>query len=312
MRLFKVLFFVLVLSISSYSQSSSSAARRIISGTADPSTCQPTGSNIFYRSDLGILKVCTATNTFTALTSSASTSLQTITINGITAGPTDGLILQNTTPAINGTQQVSPALSFIGQGFQTGTSTSQQVKWAIDNVPLQSAGANPTDYLRFSENVNGGGLVEAFTVTRLSAGQYSFGFLGHNNASNPNFYTNGTFLVVNANAVGNGQLYLNFDNVSGIVDVRSPIAFQKTITTAGTTGAQTISKTTGSVNFAAAATSLVVTNTLVSTTSIILCTVGTNDSTMKSVQCVAAAGSFTIFANAAATAETRVNFLVSN
>lgn len=88
--------------------------------------------------------------------------------------------------------------------------------------------------------------------------------------------------------------------------------FDKTITAGGTTGAQTINKTAGSVNFAAAATSLVVTNNLVSTSSVILCTVGTNDSTMKSVACVAGAGSFTMNANAAATAETRVNFLVIN
>ncbi len=86
----------------------------------------------------------------------------------------------------------------------------------------------------------------------------------------------------------------------------------KTVTAGGTTGAQTISKPTGTVNFAAAATSLVVTNTLVTANSIIQCTVGTNDATMKSVQAVAAAGSFTIHANAAATAETRVNFLVTN
>jgi hypothetical protein len=83
-----------------------------------------------------------------------------------------------------------------------------------------------------------------------------------------------------------------------------------TITAGGTTGAQTINKPSGSVNFAAAATSLVVTNSLVTTSSVILCTVATNDATMKTVLCVAAAGSFTIFANAAATAETRVNFLV--
>jgi Pectate lyase superfamily protein len=90
------------------------------------------------------------------------------------------------------------------------------------------------------------------------------------------------------------------------------VALLKTITAGGTTGAQTINNPSGSVNFAAAATSLVVTNSLVSTSSVILCTVGTNDTTMKSALAVAAAGSFTIFANAAATAETRVNFLVFN
>ena len=88
--------------------------------------------------------------------------------------------------------------------------------------------------------------------------------------------------------------------------------FNKTVTAGGTTGAQTISKNAGTVNFAAAATSLVVTNTLVTTSSIIICTVGTNDTTMKSALAVAAAGSFTIYSNAAATAETRVNFIVIN
>jgi len=88
--------------------------------------------------------------------------------------------------------------------------------------------------------------------------------------------------------------------------------FDKTVTAAGTTGARTISKNAGSVNFAAAATSLVVTNSLVTTSSIIVATVATNDATMNSVQVVAAAGSFTLYSNAAATAETRVNFLVIN
>lgn len=90
------------------------------------------------------------------------------------------------------------------------------------------------------------------------------------------------------------------------------VILDKTITAAATTGAQTINKTTGSVNFAAAATSLVVTNSLVTANSIIIATVATNDATMTSVQAVAASGSFTLYANAAATAETRVNFIVTN
>jgi hypothetical protein len=66
------------------------------------------------------------------------------------------------------------------------------------------------------------------------------------------------------------------------------------------------------VNFAAAATSLVVTNSFVDANSVIIATVGTNDVTMTSVQAVAGAGSFTLYANAAATAETRVNWFVAN
>jgi hypothetical protein len=88
--------------------------------------------------------------------------------------------------------------------------------------------------------------------------------------------------------------------------------FDKTVTAAGTTGARTISKNAGTVNFAAGATALVVTNTLVTVNSIVVATVAGNDATMKSVQAVAAAGSITLYANAAATAETRVNFIVIN
>lgn len=97
-----------------------------------------------------------------------------------------------------------------------------------------------------------------------------------------------------------------------IVTAAGDLQVQKTITAGGTTGAQTINKPHGSVNFAAAATSLVVTNSLVSTNSVITATVATNDATMKTVLVVAGSGSFTIHANAAATAETRVNFKVWN
>lgn len=86
----------------------------------------------------------------------------------------------------------------------------------------------------------------------------------------------------------------------------------KTITAGGTTGAQTINKPQGSVNFAASAASLVVTNSLVTTSSVIVASVATNDATMKDVQAVAGSGSFTLYPNAVPTAETRVNFIVFN
>lgn len=101
-------------------------------------------------------------------------------------------------------------------------------------------------------------------------------------------------------------------DATGTVLLDTLFNLSKTVTAGGTTGAQTINKPAGSVNFAAAATSLVVTNSLVTTSSVILCTVATNDTTLKSVQCVAGSGSFTIFGSAAATAETRVNFVVIN
>ena len=108
-------------------------------------------------------------------------------------------------------------------------------------------------------------------------------------------------------AIGNGTQF----DISGGISV-AQIILDKTITAAGTTGAQTINKSSGAVNFAAAATSLVVTNSFCTVNSVIQCTVGTNDTTLKSVAAVAAAGSFTMHANAAATAETRVFFSITN
>ena len=90
------------------------------------------------------------------------------------------------------------------------------------------------------------------------------------------------------------------------------ISYPTTVTAGGTTGAQTINKLTGTVNFAAAATSLVVTNSLVTTGSIVLCVIRTNDATAVIKNVVPAAGSFTINLNAAATAETSVGFIVIN
>lgn len=90
------------------------------------------------------------------------------------------------------------------------------------------------------------------------------------------------------------------------------IVLPTTVTAGGTTGAQTINKTSGTVNFAATATSLVVTNSLVTTTSIVLAIVRTNDATAIVKNVVPSAGSFAINLNAAATAETSVGFVVIN
>lgn len=86
----------------------------------------------------------------------------------------------------------------------------------------------------------------------------------------------------------------------------------RTVTAGGTTGAQTIDKPAGTVNFAAGASSLVVTNSLVTANSIVFAVVRTNDSTALIKNVVPAAGSFTIRLNANATAETSVGFWVTN
>lgn len=88
--------------------------------------------------------------------------------------------------------------------------------------------------------------------------------------------------------------------------------FYRTNTAAGTTGAQTIDKPAGSVNIAAGQTTLVVTNTMCLATSNVFAAVQTNDTTAVLKNVVPAAGSFTITLTAAATAETRIAFWVTN
>lgn len=85
-----------------------------------------------------------------------------------------------------------------------------------------------------------------------------------------------------------------------------------TVTTGGTTGAQTINKMSGTVNFAAAASSLTVTCSKVSSTSLVFAVVRTNDTTAAIKNVVPSNGSFIITLTAAATAETSVGFFIVN
>lgn len=90
------------------------------------------------------------------------------------------------------------------------------------------------------------------------------------------------------------------------------IQFPATNTATGTTGNQTINKTSGTVNIAAAGTTVTVTNNLVTTSSIVFAVIRTNDATATIKNVVPASGSFTINLNAATTAETSIGFFVIN
>lgn len=101
---------------------------------------------------------------------------------------------------------------------------------------------------------------------------------------------------------------------SSILDygTANELKFPVTITAGGTTGNQTINKISGTVNFAAAATSLTVTNSAVHANSIVVAVVRTNDATAAIKNVVPSSGSFVIRLSAAATAETSVGFFVFN
>jgi hypothetical protein len=96
------------------------------------------------------------------------------------------------------------------------------------------------------------------------------------------------------------------------VDNSGKITFDSTITAGGTTGNQTINKPSGTVNIAAAGTDVTVTNNLVTTSSIVMAVVRTNDTTAYIKNVVPSAGSFVIKLGAAATAEVSIGFIVNN
>lgn len=111
----------------------------------------------------------------------------------------------------------------------------------------------------------------------------------------------------NSPAGGAAYVQLQGGNGSSNVDgVRSTelggLGLPGTITAGGTTGARTIDKPIGQVNFAAAATSLVVTNSLATAPAnyIVIATPQANDSTGRVIGVVKGTGSFTIHCTAPA------------
>lgn len=89
------------------------------------------------------------------------------------------------------------------------------------------------------------------------------------------------------------------------------LAFPTTITAGGTTGNQTINKQSGTVNIAAAGTTVTVTNSLVTTSSIVMAVIRTADATARLTNVVPGTGSFVINI-VAATAEVSIGFVVLN
>lgn len=99
---------------------------------------------------------------------------------------------------------------------------------------------------------------------------------------------------------------------AGNIKTFGKIVYDATLTATGTTGNQTINKPAGTVNIAASGTSVVVTNNLITTSSLVRAWVMTNDANKSYVYAVVpASGSATIYVTAPA-AEIKVGFVVEN
>lgn len=116
--------------------------------------------------------------------------------------------------------------------------------------------------------------------------------------------TDNTYVINCTNhAQTRSLLYVRSDGVIGI---------DATNTAPGTTGAQTINKAAGKVNFAAAATSLTVTNAICQTSSIPFCSLLTDDATARLGAVVPGNGNFVIHMEVAPTAEVAVGWWIIN
>lgn len=120
------------------------------------------------------------------------------------------------------------------------------------------------------------------------------------------------FDVAQVHSINWSTRVISDSNGDSIIDYSSPGVIKVPTTTSVGTGNKTINQISGTVNFAAAASTLTVTNSLVTSTSLIFATVRTNDTTALIKNVVSTSGSFVITLNAPATATTSVGFFVLN
>jgi hypothetical protein len=144
--------------------------------TAKPTTLAGYGIAAITKADVGLSLVeNTALSTWagsaniTTLGTIASLAaiLGTIQKDAIAATSTDGLVLQNTTPATAGVPvQQSPRLRFRSHVWNTTTPADNVNDWMIESLP--TTGATPAGLLKIGQSLNGGAVT--FPLTLSSAG----------------------------------------------------------------------------------------------------------------------------------------------
>lgn len=137
---------------------------------------------------------------------------------GVTQSATKGILLINNTAAVNGTQQMSPALFFQGRVFNTSGSTETPVAFKIDVLPVQAATGSATWQLATS--INGGAFTNKITVS--SSGTTTFGSGGSNvilgNSGDAFALTlSASTQISNSNTIGSQFTYRTTNGGSNVV-----------------------------------------------------------------------------------------------
>jgi hypothetical protein len=234
---------------------------------------------------------------------------------GTTSG-TSSFLVQNSTPTElfrikdNGDTNIGTGLNWDNVNNRLG------IGGAAASVPLYVYGSIYTDGITSraqtstSASFSGGTIVlNASGTVGVRVGSQGTFIGGTNTTTTSNCEIRGRSAVAGATA-----LVVRNSTPTDILKIENDgkNTYWATNTASGTTGAQTINRPSGTVNFAAAASALTVTNALCTTSSIVFATVRTNDTTAYIKNVVPGAGSFTINLGAAANAETSVGFWIIN
>ena len=253
-----------------------------------------------------------------------------------------GLALVNDTASTSGaTVQDSDALTIEAHAWDTAPGQDDKWQWKI--YADSTSGTTSTNTLEFVSMKSPNGVdaapVRAMYLTSsggmVLADNLSTGYIaavtdgikigGAGATSNIRYYSaNATGIIQCSGSVaGTYVAGLDLGATDGVVKVTDGntgygqletggFILDRTITPALTTGDQTINKVAGTVNIAALGTTVTVTNSLVTATSIVLCTLRTADATAWIKNVVPGAGSFIINLGAGATAEVSIGFVVTN
>ena len=281
----------------------------------------------------------TSATTSLKIQNSSSSDLLTITDDGISAFGNKIHVLQSSVAVTSMVTAISTG-SFIGGKLGGGQEVGVLVGGESNGFGyLQGRYVNTAEQIRMQLFGNGVSIGSSSGTGWLSVGSlnqvatsrfgvpieptasanYGLVSLGSGafNGSTAGFFTgaaSGTAIAVNLASGATSDL-LNLQ-VAGVgkfkVSSAGKPSYETTNTPSGTTGNQTINKPSGTVNIAAAGTTITVTNSLVSAASIVMAVVRTNDTTAYIKNVVPSAGSFVITLGAAATAEVSIGFIVNN
>lgn len=288
----------------------------------------PTGTQIIYDDLTSTIAIKGEVNYYGSTTGVAEGGLSALNRLRVKADTLVFLPIAGTNP---GVQMIDPATAASGATLAfNSTDQGLHLSSDVEGLWIRKGGkitlaqgylgignVNPT-YPLEARLTSAGAISEIATLTNASATTGTGARLKFNISTN--IATNSAYIdAVRSNSPANTATYLSFVVSNGTQNVealrlteRGGLTVQKTITAGGTTGNQTIDKPAGRVNFAAAATSLTVTNALVTANSVIMVSLATVDATAVLGAVVAGSGSFVINMSTAPTAETAVNFLVIN